>query len=120
MDLDSKPIRYLLGGVKIVEGILKVKVEEKEDHFLITLCGEIDLYTKNILEEVLKKYTLNKNLIFDFEKVTYMDSSGISVLLLLKKNLDDERTIRIINVGKNILKIFEIIGLNRFFHCKSK
>ena len=52
------------------------------------------------------------NLIFDFEKVEYISSAGLRVLLSAQKKMNKQGTMKVINVGDAIMEIFEVTGFS--------
>lgn len=52
---------------------------------VITLSGEYDLYNKSTLEDALNAGLDAQKLVIDFRKVRYMDSSGLSALVCMRK-----------------------------------
>ena len=63
---------------------MKITVTIKENILVVSLSGELDHHTakkvKETAEEVIKNKGI-KNLIFDFNCLTFMDSSGIGVVV---------------------------------------
>lgn len=64
--------------------------DENERMLTINFCGEIDhhtcLETAKKTDDVIRKY-LPQKVVFDFEDVSFMDSSGIGMLLGRYKQL---------------------------------
>ena len=83
-------------------GILNVKV-----------IGRLDTMTAPKLEEELSKNMEDVNaIVFDFEKLTYMSSSGIRVLVGTSKKIND---MKIVKPTDTIMEIFTMTGLvNKF------
>lgn len=86
------------------------------DHTLyILLCGELDehtaIYTRQMLDKMLDKITFNQ-VIFDLSELSFMDSTGIGVLIgRYKKLKSNQIPIYICNPNAHIERIFEISGL---------
>ncbi|MDR3112990.1 MAG: STAS domain-containing protein [Endomicrobium sp.] len=58
-------------------------------------------------------------LIFDFEKVPYISSSGLRALVSAKKQLDAKGApMSVINVSKDVKDVFEITGLSDLFELQ--
>lgn len=54
-------------------------------------------------------------LIFDLEKLEYMSSAGLRVLLFLQKELDKEKKKMVIrNVNSNVIGVFQLTGFTEF------
>ena len=92
------------------------------DHGSVTIVhvtGEIDVYTAPLLREVLDKQVAagRIDLVVDLEKVTFMDSTGLGVLVgRLKLVRGQNGTLRIVSAQDRILKVFKITGLDKVFH----
>jgi len=94
--------------------------EEKES-WVLKPQGEIDIYTAPKFKEILLNVIESKesDIIIDGEKLEYIDSTGLGVLISgLKKLKKTDKNIMIINLRPNIVKLFEITGLNKVFVVK--
>ena len=62
---------------------MKITQRECDDLIIIDLEGELTLYSSPPLKEMLIELTTQDkiNVILNFEKVEYMDSSGLGVLI---------------------------------------
>ena len=78
---------------------------------------EITGFNYNALREYVNKELLNVDtyniIIFDMKKVRYLDSSGVSFLLNIKKKLGKEMILK--NCNMSIKKIFEVLNLEEMF-----
>lgn len=97
---------------------LDVAIEEVGDFSLILLSGEVDVYSAPKLREVIRdlvdegKY----NIVVDLEKVAFLDSTGLGVLVGgLKRVKPHEGELGIICNQEKILRIFRITGLTKVF-----
>jgi anti-sigma B factor antagonist len=89
-----------------------------DDAYVITLAGEVDLYTapefKQRLLDVIGKGA--KNVIVDFSDTTFIDSTTLGVLVGGVKRLrTNDGQLSLVCSDRNITKIFEITGLDRVF-----
>ena len=63
---------------------MQVEFEMTDDILIANLDGELDHHTSAVVREEIDKTVdafHSKHLIFNFEKVTFMDSSGIGVVM---------------------------------------
>lgn len=97
---------------------LKIESKEQEGIGIITLEGEVDVYTAPKLKSRLidlvdeGKYSI----IVDLQRVEFMDSSGLGVLVGgLKRVKSHQGSIVLVCTQENILKIFRITGLVKVF-----
>jgi len=89
-----------------------------DDAFVISLSGEVDLYTapefKQQLLDVIAKGA--KDVVVDFSNTTFIDSTTLGVLVGGVKRLrTNEGQLSLVCSDRNITKIFEITGLDRVF-----
>ena len=79
----------------------------------IKLEGELNTTTAPLLEEVIKN-DLNgiNSLIFDFEKLEYLSSAGLRMILVAQKIMEQQGKMVIRHVNKSILEIFDITGFS--------
>ncbi len=98
---------------------IKVNVRETDgDCNIVELAGEIDVYTspkvKDALGELIDRGVYN--LVIDLEKVRYIDSTGLGVLIGgLKRVREHGGTVNLVCTNPQIKKIFDITGLVKIF-----
>ena len=96
-----------------------IKTEKlNEDSYVISLAGEVDLYTapefKQQLLEVIGEG--GKQVVVDFSDTTFIDSTTLGVLVGGVKRLrSNDGQLALVCSDRNITKIFEITGLDRVF-----
>ena len=90
-----------------------LNIEKKQDNkdLTIVLDGRLDTTTAPQLEEELKGSLDGvEKLTFDFEKLQYISSAGLRVLLSSQKTMNKQGTMVVKNCSEDILEIFEITG----------
>ena len=96
-----------------------IKTEQLgDDAFVISLAGEVDLYTapefKQQLLDVIGQG--GREVVVDFTNTTFIDSTTLGVLVGGVKRLrSNEGQLALVCKDRNITKIFEITGLDRVF-----
>ena len=77
----------------------------------IALEGRLDTTTAPELENELKA-SLNgvTELILDFEKLDYISSAGLRVLLSAQKVMTKQGSMKIIHVNEMVMEVFEVTG----------
>ena len=86
---------------------------------VVHVGGEIDVYTAPLLRERLDQQVAagRHHLVVDLEEVTFMDSTGLGVLVgRLKLVRDQDGRLRMVCTQERILKVFRITGLDKVFH----
>ena len=77
----------------------------------VALEGRLDTITSPELETELKS-SLDEvtELILDFEKLEYISSAGLRVLLSAQKTMNSQGSMRVIHVNDTVMEIFEVTG----------
>lgn len=101
--------------------MFKANIEEKNDHLLVKLIGDLDVYSKEdfakFCDESLKEK--NQNLIVDLEKLDYIDSTGLGMFInIYKDQKEKNKTVKIINAKENIKKLFIITDISDLFEME--
>ncbi|MDP2182626.1 MAG: STAS domain-containing protein [Actinomycetota bacterium] len=97
---------------------LDISVELDGTTCIMTLEGEVDIYTAPRLKESLIENLESgcANVLVDLEGVGFIDSSGLGVLVGgLRRAKEKSGTVRLVCTRENVLKIFRITGLDRVF-----
>jgi anti-sigma B factor antagonist len=97
---------------------LTVSSRQEGEHTVISVGGEIDVYTAPSLRERLNELVASGHydLIVDMEGVEFLDSTGLGVLVGgLKRVRSHEGTLRLVCAQEKILKVFRITGLTKVF-----
>lgn len=94
-----------------------MRIEQEAEKMLAFLTGEIDHHSaKTIREEIDGKAEqyLPSELILDFKGVTFMDSSGIGLVMgRYKKMAELNGTVRIVNLPSPIRRVMILAGLDK-------
>lgn len=96
---------------------MDMRIERIGTTLVVKLDGELDHHTSSeVKNKIDKEINLRKinNLILDFDKVSFMDSSGIGVIAGRYKIINSlGGKIMIIRVNEQVDKILEISGLKK-------
>ena len=96
-----------------------IKTEHlNEDAWVISLAGEVDLYTAPEFKQKLLEVIAGgaKHVVVDFTDTTFIDSTTLGVLVGGVKRLrTNDGQLSLVCSDRNITKIFEITGLDRVF-----
>ncbi len=80
--------------------------------------GEVDIHhLKNLKAEIMDSIESNGwTYEINMEKVTYLDSSGLGLLVYIKKEITRHNgKLRILNVSEQVLNVFKVTKLDEFF-----
>lgn len=97
---------------------MNIEIADYKGINVITLSGDIDLYTspelrKELMDLINKKIS---HLFVDFRGVSYIDSSGIATLVEgLKRMMPYGGKLKFIGIPDGIMEIFRFSKLDRVF-----
>lgn len=96
----------------------------QDGQLTIALTGEIDHhYAKSIIETIISKieaYT-PQICVLDFLEVTFMDSSGIAVVInALRQMSQIKGKLVLTGLGKQPMKVFRTSGIEKLVEIKEK
>lgn len=97
---------------------LSLSTRAEGDFEVIEVAGEIDVYTAPRLREVLVDLVAagRHRLIVDVERVEFLDSTGLGVLVGgLKRVRSHDGSLDVVCTHDRLLKIFRITGLTKVF-----
>ncbi len=92
--------------------MLNIKSDLTGEKMNIALEGLLDSKTSPDLEAVLSEHLSSlTEICFDFEKLEYLTSAGLRVLLIAQQEMDDkDGKMTLINVSDDIMKVFKYTG----------
>ncbi len=90
---------------------MEIKKNQEASNLTISLEGRLDTTTAPQLEAELKNDLggIDK-LVMDFEKLEYISSAGLRVLLSAQKIMNKQGSMVVKNVNENVLDVFEVTG----------
>lgn len=99
---------------------LKIELKNLDSTIEILPIGEVDIYTSPELKnKVFGLIETKKNIIINGEKLEYIDSTGLGVLMSIYKKIQENNLkFEITNLKPNIYKLFDITGLNKVFNIR--
>ena len=96
---------------------MKVTYTANEDILTVAIEGRLDTTTAPDLEQQLKdKLTDDSVVVFDFEKLQYISSAGLRVLLQCKKKLGDNVTFT--RANEEVMEILSVTGFKELLGLK--
>jgi len=97
---------------------LGLDVEERDGYAVLSVRGEVDVYTAPRFRERLIELVGEgrHRIIVDLEGVDFLDSTGLGVLVGgLKRLRSHDGDLLLVCTQSRILKVFEITGLTKVF-----
>lgn len=93
---------------------MEVITQRAGANLLVKAKGRIDTTTAvdygTSINDFLDDNEDVKNVILDFENIDYISSIGLRVILELQKRMNDNGSLKIINVIPSVLDIFKMTG----------
>ena len=88
------------------------------------LEGELDVHNVKNLKSAVSESLENEagwTYILDMSEVTYLDSSGLGMLVYLKKEITHEYgNLKINNIQSQVFNVFKLTRLDEFFDISTK
>ena len=92
---------------------MKIIKTKNENAMTIAVEGRIDTTTAPELEAELKASLDGvSELVLDFEKLDYISSAGLRVLLSAQKVMIKQGEMKVIHVNETVMEIFEVTGFS--------
>ena len=93
--------------------MLNVEKKLEDGALLIALEGELDTLSSPDFEDMLEPLLAQaQSVTIDFEKLEYISSAGLRVLLAAEQTMEEKgaEKVRVVNMNSTIRNIFEITG----------
>ena len=97
---------------------MQVKQTQKEDAVICAIIGEINIDTVDRLKTIFEKLTSAKSrkVIFNFEKLEYIDSAGFACLIRFSQDIKNiQGILSFSNLSPKIRSLFAITKLESIF-----
>ena len=91
--------------------MLDIEKITEDKKIIYSLEGRLDTTTSPDLEKEVEAVPADtRELVFDFEKLEYISSAGLRVLLAAQKLMAKQGEMKVLNVNESIMGIFEVTG----------
>ena len=98
-----------------------MEILKKQDNQIITLSliGRLDTNTAGSLETAINELETNVELILECEKLEYVSSAGLRVLLLIQKRVNNGiAKFTLINVIEEVKEVLDMTGFSTILNIK--
>ena len=97
--------------------MLTINKKTEGERVTVSLEGRLDVSSAPQLSEALQK-SLDRTteLVFDLEKLEYISSAGLRVLLQAQKQMNRQGRMRLIHVGETVMDTLEVTGFVDIFY----
>ena len=102
---------------------LSVTVEHIEERAVMVVAGEVEYATAPMLRNALAEIARSRPvvLVIDLEDVTFMDSTGVSLLLQAKERCETDRSRLVLRrPSARVLRILDVSGLTALFEIDAR
>ncbi|MBN1898014.1 MAG: STAS domain-containing protein [Spirochaetes bacterium] len=100
---------------EINDHLFIVRIEEENTSIDINNVGELKKLLKNGIEQGFKK------IIVDFQKIDYIDSSGLGCLMDVMKDLKGKGgELGILSISSDVLEVFTATKIGQYFKFYKK
>ena len=91
--------------------MMNIIKKQSDDRLTIALEGRLDISTAPDLEQVVVGSLAGvADLVFDLEKLSYISSAGLRVLLLAQKKMNKQGSMKVIHVNEMVMEVFVNMG----------
>ena len=98
---------------------MTITKNQNADKLTVAITGRLDTTTSPQLEGELRTAVNGiTELTFDLEKLEYISSAGLRVLLTAQKVMNKQGEMKIINVNPDVREIFEVTGLDEILNVE--
>ena len=103
---------------------MKIEYQKEEKILIFNITEELDHHTvekiRRRADYEIEKY-IPRKVILDFNKVSFMDSAGIGLILGRYKNISFlGGELEVVNVSSQVIKILNMSGLSKIIEIKEE
>ena len=102
-----------------MEPIIDTQVQD--GNVLMKVSGEVDVSTAQLLRDALSQidYDAVDQIQIDLTKTSYIDSTGIGVLVgVAKRAHEHQKAFKIINPQPNVMRVLSLLGVGQQFNVE--
>jgi anti-sigma B factor antagonist len=102
--------------------IFHIDVARPAGMVILSLAGELDISgAASLREELMAAVDSEAAVVCDLEHLTYLDSTGVSLLISTQKSLRSKgRDLVLIGPSQRVMKILEITGVATYFTIRAE
>ena len=99
---------------------MEIRIHPENRQLTITLIGELDHHgAKGLMETIDRamEQNLPNKTVLDLQGLTFMDSSGIAVVLRAKRRMEAlQGSLAVVNIPRQAARVLETAGLGRYIN----
>ena len=90
---------------------MTIEIKKNAEETIIEIVGRLDTITAPALDKTINEdISGTTNLILDVKGMEYISSAGLRVLLGAQKKMQKIGSMKVINVCKSVMDVFEMTG----------
>ena len=98
---------------------MTIEIKRIENEVVIELVGRLDTTTAPALDKTINEDLGEaKNLVIDLKGLEYISSAGLRVLLGAQKKMLQRGSMKVTNVGEEVMEVFEMTGFADILNIK--
>ena len=97
---------------------MKIDLKKNDKELFIKLEGKLDTNTSSDLDSKISELEGVEKVIIDMEKLDYISSAGLRVLLSMQKIMNKQGEMILKNVCENVMDIFEVTGFSEILNIE--
>ncbi len=97
---------------------MKIELKKDDKELLIKLDGKLDTNTSADLDAKMSELAGMEKVVIDMEKLDYISSAGLRVLLSMQKIMNKQGKMTLKNVCENVMDIFEVTGFSEILNIE--
>ena len=96
-----------------MEGSLQIDIAQRNGATILSVLGEVDLATAPLLDEEISAVEAGDatTIVVDLDRVSFMDSSGLQVLLTHVFSEQNRSRIRLTRGSPQVVRLFTVSGM---------
>ena len=92
---------------------MKIDIDQNETTLTVALGGRLTTTSSTDLLEALHLDGIT-NLIMDFEKLEYISSAGLRILIMLQKKMQTQGSMKLIHVNEMVREVLDMTQLSGY------
>ena len=92
---------------------MEINIDRKETVLTVALEGRLTTTSAPELEQALHLDGITE-LIMDFEKLDYISSAGLRILLLLQKTMNKQGSMKLLHVNEMVREVLDMTQLSQY------
>ena len=98
---------------------MTVNTRKRGETLAVMLDGALNRTTCDAVEaQITGEMQGIKKLVFDMEKLSFISSAGLRVLVKLRKQVGERENMEICNVQPDVMNIFSVTGLAEYLNIR--